>query len=104
MPSIGRRISTGQLKSARRYLSRATILQHPEPSAPLAFVTDSSTSVIGAVLQQRVDKTWQPPAFFSMKLNPVQQKYRFYDRELRAVYEAVKHFYHMLEESYHLLH
>jgi cleavage and polyadenylation specificity factor subunit 1 len=52
------------------------------------------------VLQQRVDKTWQSLAFFSMKLNPAQQKYSFYDRELLAVYEAVKHFYHMLEESH----
>jgi hypothetical protein len=36
-------------------------------------------------------------AFFSKKLNPAQQKYSAYDRELLAVYEAVKHFRHMLE-------
>jgi cleavage and polyadenylation specificity factor subunit 1 len=52
---------------------------------------------MGAVLQQRVDNTWQPLSFFSRKLNTAQQKYNAYDRELLAVYEAVKHFRNMLE-------
>jgi cleavage and polyadenylation specificity factor subunit 1 len=30
-------------------------------------------------------------------LNTAQQKYSAYDRELLAIYEAVKHFRHMLE-------
>jgi hypothetical protein len=51
---------------------------------------------MGAVLQQRVDNAWQPLAFFK-KLNPAQQQYSAYDRELLAVYEAVKHLRHMLE-------
>jgi hypothetical protein len=78
-------------------LSRATLLAHPEPTAQLALVTGASTSAIGAVLQQRVDNAWQPLALFSKKLNPAQQKYSAYDREMLAVYEAVKHFRHMLE-------
>jgi cleavage and polyadenylation specificity factor subunit 1 len=72
-------------------------LAHNEPTAQLALVTDASTSAMGAVLQQRVDNAWQPLAFFSMKLNPAQQKYSAYHWELLAVYEAVKHFRHMLE-------
>jgi hypothetical protein len=78
-------------------LSRTALLAHPNPSAPLALVTDASTSALGAVLQQRVHDAWQPLAFFSKKLNSAQQKYSAYDRELLAVYEAVKHFRHMLE-------
>jgi hypothetical protein len=35
-------------------LSRATLLAHPDPSAPLPLVTDASTFAMGAVLQQRV--------------------------------------------------
>jgi hypothetical protein len=31
------------------------------------------------------------------KLNPTQEKYSAYDRELLAIYEAVKHFHHMLK-------
>jgi hypothetical protein len=46
-------------------LTRVTLLAHPIPAAPLALVTDASTSAMGAVLQQRVDSVWQPLAFFS---------------------------------------
>jgi cleavage and polyadenylation specificity factor subunit 1 len=52
---------------------------------------------MGAVLQQLVNDAWQPLAYFSKELDPTQQKYSAYDRELLAIYEAVKHFRHMLE-------
>jgi cleavage and polyadenylation specificity factor subunit 1 len=42
-------------------LSLAILLAHP--------VTDCSATAMGAVLQQRVKKSWQPFAFFSKKLN-----------------------------------
>jgi cleavage and polyadenylation specificity factor subunit 1 len=58
---------------------------------------------MGAVLQQRVGNAWQPLAFFSKKLNPAQQKYSAYDWELLAVYEAVKHFRHMLEARHFII-
>jgi hypothetical protein len=45
-------------------LSRATLLAHPDASAPLALVTDASTSAMGAVLQQHVENAWQPLAFY----------------------------------------
>jgi hypothetical protein len=80
-------------KECKTSFSRATLLAHPNPSAPLALVTDASTSAVGAVLQQHVNDAWQPIAF-SKKLNPAQQKYSAYDRELLAIYEAVKHFRH----------
>jgi hypothetical protein len=78
-------------------LSRGTLLAHHDPSAPLALVTDAFTSAMGAVLQQQVENAWQPLAFFSKKFNPAQQKYSSYDRELLAIYDAVKHFRQMLE-------
>jgi cleavage and polyadenylation specificity factor subunit 1 len=84
-------------------LSRATLLAHPDPSASLALVTAASTSAMGAILQQRVKNAWQPLAFFSKKLNPAQQKYSAYDRELLAIYEAVKHFRHMLEARHFII-
>jgi cleavage and polyadenylation specificity factor subunit 1 len=77
-------------------LSHATLLAHPDPSAPHALVTDASISAKGAILQQRVGNDWQPLAFFSKKLNQAQQKYSSYERELLTVYETVKHFRHML--------
>jgi hypothetical protein len=78
-------------------LSRAALLAHPDSTAPLALVTDASTTAMGAVLQQQVQDVWQPLAFYSRKLSPAHQKYSAYDRELLAIYEAVRHFRHMLE-------
>jgi hypothetical protein len=51
-------------------LSCATLLAHPEPSVPLALVTDASTSAMDAVLQQHVKNAWQPLAFFSKNIQP----------------------------------
>jgi cleavage and polyadenylation specificity factor subunit 1 len=58
---------------------------------------------MGAVLQQRINDAWQPLAFFSKKMNPTEQKYSAYDRELLAVYEVVKHFRHMLEARHFII-
>lgn len=78
-------------------LSQATLLVHPNSSADLAIVTDASDLAIGAVLQQRNDANWQPLAFYSHKLSNAQKKYSPYDRELLAIYEAIKYFRHMVE-------
>jgi cleavage and polyadenylation specificity factor subunit 1 len=58
---------------------------------------------MSAVLQQRVPNDWQPLAFFTKKLNPAQQKYSVYDRELLAIDEALNHFCHMLEARYFII-
>jgi len=63
----------------------------------LALVTEASTTAMGAVLQQRAQSAWQPLAFFSRKLSLAQQKYGTYDRELLAIYEAVRYFRHTHE-------
>ena len=84
-------------------LSRAAMIAHPDVAAPIALVTDASTTAMGAVLQQRTQNTWQPLAFFSKKMSTAQQKYSAYDRELLAIYEAVKHFRHMLEARHFVI-
>ena len=58
---------------------------------------------MGAVLQQRTQDSWRPLAFFSKKMSTAQQKYSAYDRELLAIYEAVKHFRHMLEARHFMI-
>ena len=66
-------------------LSHAAMLAHPDGAAPIAFVTDASTTDMGAVLQQRARNAWQPLAFFSRKMSTAQQKYSAYDRELLTI-------------------
>ena len=71
-------------------LANATLLAHPCETAPLVLTTDASDVAIGAVLEQIVDKETQPLMFFSKKLSSAQRNYSTYDRELLAVYEAIK--------------
>lgn len=89
---------TTAFNNCKESLCKAAMLAHPDCEAKLAIMTDASDSAVGAVLQQcRDGKPWQPLAFYSRKLSPSQQKYSPYDRELLAIYEAIKHFRHMVE-------
>ncbi|UYV75534.1 hypothetical protein LAZ67_13000536 [Cordylochernes scorpioides] len=78
-------------------LSKAALLTFPDPECPLALFTDASDRAMGAVLQHFIDGAWKPIAFFSKKLSESQTKYSTYDRELLAVFSAIKHFKFFLE-------
>ncbi|BHF63679.1 hypothetical protein SprV_0200667300 [Sparganum proliferum] len=78
-------------------LADATLLTHPAPEAQLSLMVDASTVAVGAVLQQHLAGSTQPLAFFSKKLLPAETRYSTFDRELLAIYLAVKHFRHFLE-------
>ena len=85
-------------------LATATLLAHPKSHAPLSVMTDASDVAVGAVLQQRVDDTWQPIAFFSRKLKPAETRYSAFGRELLAIYLAIRHFRQSLEgRRFHIL-
>ena len=67
-------------------------------------MTDASDTAVGAVLQQYVNGTWRPISFFSRKMTPAETRYSTFDRELLAVYLAIKHFRHFLEgRRFHVL-
>ncbi|BHF74562.1 hypothetical protein SprV_0501764800 [Sparganum proliferum] len=78
-------------------LADATLLTHPAPEAPLSLMVDASTVAVGAVLQQHINNSTRPLAFFSKKLLPAETRYSTFGRELLAIYLAVKHFRHFLE-------
>ncbi|BHF70830.1 hypothetical protein SprV_0401388300 [Sparganum proliferum] len=78
-------------------LADATLLTHPAPEAPLSLMVDASTVAVGAVLQQHINNSTRPLAFFSKKLSPAEARYSTFGRELLAIYLAVKHFRHFLE-------
>lgn len=82
---------------ARSVLSELTRLSHPRQGATLAVSTDASDIGIGAVLEQLVNGHWQPLAFYSRQLNTAESKYSTFDRELLALYSAIRHFQYMLE-------
>ena len=59
--------------------------------------TDASDTAVGAVLQQYLHGVWTPISFFSRKLLPAEKKYSTFDKELLAVYMAVKKFRYFIE-------
>jgi len=78
-------------EKCRRALAEATLLAHPCQGALLSLTTDASEVAIGAVLEQTVDGKIQPLAFFSRKLSTAEKRYSTYDRELLAMYKALKY-------------
>ena len=84
-------------EATKEALAKASMLFHPRIGAPLALTTDASNLAVGGVLEQRGPKGWEPLAFYSSKLEPHQQNWPPYDRELLGAFKAVRHFKHMVE-------
>ena len=77
---------------AKDFLSSVLELVHPHPDAPISLSVDASNTHLGAVLQQLMDGSWAPLAFYSKKLLDSEMKYSAFDRELLAVYSSLCHF------------
>ena len=91
-------------EQSKASLAQATMLHHPRHDVPTCIATDASDHAVGAVLQQLIDGTWSPIAYFSKKLQPAEMRYSTFDRELLAVYLSVKHFRHFVEgREFHIL-
>ena len=96
--------ATTAFHNSKQALAQATLLFHPKPDAPTCIMTDASDVAVGAVLQQLIDNQWCPVAFFSTKLKPAETRYSTFDRELLAIYLAIKHFRHFVEgRQFHVL-
>ena len=78
-------------------LSNAALLAHPSSRSKLAIMVDASDFAMGATLQQQEEGAWKPLAFFTKSLSSAQRKYSAYDRELLAIYSAIKQFRHAVE-------
>lgn len=107
----------GMTNFYRRFIPRAAAVQAPlnellqgnvkgkapvlwTKEAEIAFEeTKDSLAQATLLAHQDLDGAWQPLAFFSRKLSTTERKYAAYDRELLAIYAAVKYFRHMLEGS-----
>ena len=85
------------LNLTKEALASATMLAHPLADSPTAVTVDASGVAVGAVLEQLIHGSWQPLAFFSRQLRPAEEKYSAFDRELLALYLAVRHFRYFLE-------
>ena len=85
-------------------LANASLLYYPKAEAPTCLLTDASDTAVGAVLQQFVNDAWHPISFFSKRMSSTESRYSTFDRELLAVYLAIKHFRYFLEgRTFHVL-
>lgn len=89
--------SSQAFEDCKNALKNAALLAHPAPEAALAIFSDASDQAAGAVLQQHINGLWQPLGYFSKKFSDAQRNYSTFDRELLAIYMAVKHFRKMFE-------
>ena len=88
----------GAFKEAKEMLVKTTCLAHPSKNAQLVLSTDASATHVGAALQQQLPGgALRPLGYFSKKLEPAEQRYAAFDRELLAVYLAIRHFRWALE-------
>ena len=88
---------TEAFEASKAALCQVTLLTHPQTNVPIAISSDASDIAVGGVLEQFVNDAWQPLGFFSRQLRPPEQKYSTYDRELLALYLAIRHFRYFLE-------
>ena len=63
--------STQACIGIKKALAEAALLVQPKPSSLTSLATDTSDSASGAVLQQYVNRQWQPISFFSKEINPL---------------------------------
>lgn len=78
-------------------LVNATLLSFPIDNTIFNITTDASDVATGAVLQQYHNGIWEPLGFFSKKLSPAETRYSAFDKELLAIYLAIKHFRYFVE-------
>ncbi|XP_032871989.1 uncharacterized protein LOC116969181, partial [Amblyraja radiata] len=89
--------ATAAFVRGKEALAEATMFVHPREDAQTALTVDASEVAVGAVLEQLVEGCWRPLALFSKHLSGPQRRYSAFDRELLALYLAVRHFRYFLE-------
>ena len=79
--------------------AKDALLAHPleDQGSGLSITSDASDVAVGAVLAQDEEGVSKPLGFFSKKLSTAETKYSAFDKELLALFLAIKHFRHHLE-------
>ena len=67
------------------------VLLMPDFTKPFEIESDASLYATGAILlQQDTNGDWHPVAYCSQSMNPTEQNYQVYDRELMAIIRALR--------------
>ena len=74
----------------KKALADAAELDYPREGATISITTDASSVAIGGCLHQTCNGNTTPLAFFSRKLSDTETRYSTFDRELLAIFAAIK--------------
>ena len=91
--------STAAFLQCKQDIANAALSAHPHAGAKLRICADASGTAMGASLEQLVDNARQPLAFFPKTFTPAEKRYSSYNRELTALFSAVKFFRGLIEGS-----
>ena len=89
--------SIDAFESARHILANVTSLAFSIKGGETILTCDASDGAVGAALNQVVSGELTPIGFFSKSLNATQKNYPTFERELLAIFLAIKHFRYFLE-------
>ena len=76
----------------KQKLCEAPILIHPNLTEEFILTTDALDKCLGAVSAQSTERKHNPISYWSRVLNPTEQKYSTYEREVLAIHDAIKQF------------
>lgn len=96
-PIVWTEETSQSFESCKKQLAEATLIAHPLHKAILSLCVDASDRAAGAALHQIIEDRTEPLGFFSKKFTETQKNYSTYDRELAAMYMAVRHFRDSIE-------
>src|SRR5216684_7925866 len=93
-------IETEAFETLKEAFMKEVVLTVPNNNAPYYMATDASKKSTGGVLMQRDSNgLLHPISFISATLNPAEQNYDIYDRELLALIQGLGEWRHYLEGS-----
>jgi len=76
-------------KELKEKIMSQQVLSLPRRERKFRVKTDASGHTIEAVLSQEQDGKWKPIAFLSRMIQPAEQNYKIYDKELLTIVEAL---------------
>jgi len=83
-------------------LTSTPVLILPDYDKPFTLITDASDYAMGSILEQEdVFSRSHPVAYFSKSLQPAERNYKIHDKELLAIVQSLKHFWHYLQGNTH---
>ncbi|UYV70935.1 K02A2.6-like [Cordylochernes scorpioides] len=92
-------IEQSAFETVKGILTSEPLLIHPTIGIPFILNTDASGIAVGACLQQEVNGTVRPIAYYSKRLTGPEIRYSTIEKEAYAVVLSLQHFKHLLAGS-----